>query len=117
MPYKFLKQLGVEIKKQVYRLSNWSEYNDALRRRGSIDTYIDPGIVLKWHEIRHYDGTGSTVDYSDFAIITCHEIRMVYKLPLRQTQGLINSILNQSGLPYQLSRLLHLISQINHTWY
>ena len=35
----------------------------------------------------------STTDlYSDAAIIICHELRKVLKLPLRQTQGFIDSI-------------------------
>ena len=46
---------------------------------------------------RVYDGTGTPIWYSDFAIITCHEIRQVYHLPLRQTQGFINSLFYTTG--------------------
>lgn len=100
MPYKFLHEKGIEIKKQVYRVSNWSEYNKALIMRGRIDTYINPNVISKWYENgRIYDGTGSTNEYTDFAIIICHELRMVYKLPLRQAQGFIDSIFEQMGLP------------------
>tara|TARA_B110000259_G_C13677512_1_gene266923 strand:+ start:56 stop:316 length:261 start_codon:yes stop_codon:yes gene_type:complete len=85
MPIKFLQKKGIEIRKQIYRVANWSEYNQSLVKRGRIDTYINPDVVFKWYEsIRVYDGTGSTNQYTNFAIITCHEIRMVYKLPLRQ---------------------------------
>ena len=87
MPNKFLQKQGIEIRKQIYRVANWSEYNQSLVKRGRIDTYINPDVVFKWYEsIRVYDGTGSTNQYADFAIITCHEIRMVYKLPIRQAQ-------------------------------
>jgi len=71
-----------------------------LIQRGRIDTYVNPNVVPEWYEaVRTYDGTGSTKEYTDFAIITCHELRMVYKLPLRQAQGFIDSIFEQLGLP------------------
>lgn len=95
-----MQQKGIEIKKQIYRIANWPEYNKALVQRGRIDTYVNPDVVPKWYEdVRTYDGTGSTKEYTDFAIITCHELRMVYKLPLRQAQGFIDSIFEQLGLP------------------
>ena len=95
-----MQQKGIEIKKQVYRIANWPEYNKALVQRGRIDTYVNPDVVPMWYEnVRTYDGTGSTKEYMDFAIITCHELRMVYKLPLRQAQGFIDSIFEQLGLP------------------
>ena len=50
-------------------------------------------MINNWtYQERIYDGTGSTKDYTDAAIIACHEIRQVYKLPLRQTEGFINSL-------------------------
>lgn len=45
-----------------------------------------------------YDGTGAPRIYTDFAIVTCHEIRLVYRLPLRQCQGFINSLFSSMGL-------------------
>ena len=36
--------------------------------------------------------------YSDFEIYTYHEIRLVYRLPLRQTQGFIDSLFRQMGI-------------------
>jgi hypothetical protein len=100
VPNKFLQKKGIEIRKQIYRVANWTEYNQALVQRGRIDTYVNPDVIFKWYEsIRDYDGTGSTNLYTDFAIVTCHEIRMVYKLPLRQAQGFIDSIFEQLALP------------------
>jgi hypothetical protein len=56
--------------------------------------------VAQWYEKdRVYDGTGTPKRFTDFAIITCHEIRQVYRLPLRQTQGFINSLFRLMGLP------------------
>ena len=50
-------------------------------------------IIEQWYEVnRIYDGTGTPNLYSDMAILTVHEIRQVFKLPLRQCEGFINSI-------------------------
>lgn len=37
--------------------------------------------------------------YTDFAIITCHEIRLVYKLLLRQCQGFIDFLFQLMKIP------------------
>ena len=100
MPNKYAKKKGWDIPKQKYKLRNWSEYNEALRRRGDITIWLSADAVAQWYEQdRVYDGTGSPRRFTDFAIITCHEIRQVYRLPLRQTQGFINSLFRLMGLP------------------
>ena len=65
----------------------------ALRNRGDIEVWLSDEAIEQWYEKdRVYDGTGSPKKFSDFAIITCHEIRQVFRLPLRQCQGFINSL-------------------------
>ena len=85
--------------KQKYKLTNWPEYNQSLKRRGSIDVWLSEEAISMWHVAdRVYDGTGAPKLYSDFAIITCHEMRQVYRLPLRQCQGFINSLFRIMGI-------------------
>jgi hypothetical protein len=49
--------------------------------------------LIEWYEKdRIYDGTGPPNLYNDMAILTVHEIRQVFKLPLRQCEGLVNSL-------------------------
>ena len=99
MPNKYPEKKGWYVPKQKYKLSNWPEYNESLRRRGSIDVWLSPDAISQWYEKdRVYDGTGAPKRYSDFAIYTCHEIRLVYRLPLRQTQGFIDSLFRQMGI-------------------
>lgn len=43
MPNKYAEKKGWNVPKQKYRLSNWSEYSDALRRRGEIDVWLSGG--------------------------------------------------------------------------
>ena len=93
MPNKYAKKKGWDVPKQKYKLRNWSEYNEALRRRGEIDVWLSEEAISLWYaKERVYDGTGAPKRFSDFAIITCHEIHQVYRLPLRQTEGFINSL-------------------------
>ena len=75
-------------------------YNEALRNRGNIIVWLSDAAIFQWYEKdRVYGGTGTPKRYSDFAIITCHEIRQVFKLPLRQTQGFIDSLFKIMRLP------------------
>lgn len=75
----------------IYRLDNWSQYNRALVQRGSLSVWISEDAIESWR----YDGPplwGTDPTYSDFAIETCLRLRLVYSLPLRQTQGFIESL-------------------------
>jgi len=99
MPNKFLNRKGISIKKQKYRITNWPEYNEALKRRGDIEVWLSQDVIDNWyHKDQNYDGTGAPEFYTDLAIITCHEIRKVFRLPLRQCEGFINSLFRIKGL-------------------
>jgi len=102
VPNKYPEKKGWFVPKQKYKVSNWSEYNQALRLRGDIEIWISDDAIANWYEKeRVYDGSGTPKKYTDFAILVCHEIRQVYKLPLRQCQGFINSIFRIQKLPIQ----------------
>ncbi len=93
MPNKYPEKKDWEIPKQKYKINNWYDYNQALRQRGNIDVWLSQEAIDTWYEAeRIYDGTGAPRTFTDFAIITCHEIRQVFKLPLRQCQGFIDSL-------------------------
>ena len=93
MPKKYPDKKGWKVPKQKYHVTNWSAYNNALRRRGSIDLWMTEDAINQWYEKDIVNiGTGAPTKFSDLAIIVCHEIRLLYKLPLRQCEGFINSI-------------------------
>jgi len=80
MPNKYPLKKGWKVPKQKYKVSNWSDYNDALRNRGAIEIWISDEVVDAWYEQdRVYNGTGAPKTFSDFAIIICHEIRQVFR--------------------------------------
>lgn len=100
MPNKYPVKKGWKVPKQKYKLKNWSAYNQALRLRGNITMWLSEEAIAQWYvKDRIYDGTGTPPLYTDFAIITCHEIRQVFKQPLRQTEGFINSLFQLMGIP------------------
>lgn len=67
---------------------------------GNITVWLSDEAISQWYEIdRVYDGTGAPRLYTDFAIVTSHEIRLVYKLPLRQCQGFIDSLFQLMHIP------------------
>lgn len=100
MPNKYPEKKGWKVAKQKFKVTNWSEYTESLRQRGNITVWLSDAAISQWYETdRVYDGTGAPRLYTDFAIITCHEIRLVYKLPLRQCQGFIYSLFQLMDIP------------------
>jgi hypothetical protein len=54
---------------------------------------LSSDAIEPWYEKeRVYDGTGAPQLYTDLAVLTVHEIRQVFKLPLRQCEGFVNSL-------------------------
>lgn len=98
MPYKYNESRRHHFKKHTYRQTNYAEYNQRLRDRGRIDIWLSDDIIESWQtEQRTYYGTGSSPKYPDSTLMACHYLRLVFKQPLRQTQGFINSLLKEMG--------------------
>ncbi|WHA07698.1 transposase (plasmid) [Candidatus Megaera polyxenophila] len=82
-----------------FKVKNWPKYNDSLRRRGRIDFMISENLCDGWHEDNHSNRkTGRQKTYSDQAIIQVLQIRCLFGLKLRQTQGFLDCIFQMCGL-------------------
>src|SRR6056297_2747632 len=80
-----------------YRTTNWSSYNASLRKRVSLLIWVDKDMT--WHAPR--DGQpGRLPVFSDAAIQFCLSIKILFKLPLRQTAGMVASLLKLAGLDW-----------------
>jgi len=80
-----------------YKTRNWSSYNESLRRRGSLSIWFDPDMV--W--VPPPSGKrGRRHSFSDAAIQTCLTIKVLFGLPLRQTTGFVESLLQLVGLDW-----------------
>ena len=80
-----------------YRTTNWSSYNDALRKRGSLLIWLDKEMT--WHA-PHEGRPGRPPVFSNAAIQFCLSIKVLFKLPLRQTAGMVASLLRLAGLDW-----------------
>lgn len=91
MPHKFNAGRRDNIPKQKHRVTNWAEYNEGLRRRGDLTVWISEDALVLWVAPRRTT-RGGQPRYSDLAIELCLTLGLVFKQPLRQTQGLMRSI-------------------------
>lgn len=69
---------------------NWSEYNKKLVKRGNINFWISEDVAQWWH-VKNSGGRGRPPVYTDKAIETCLTISYLFKMPLRMTEGFLNS--------------------------
>ena len=97
MPHKFNADRRHKIAKQKYRVSNWAAYNESLRQRGDLTIWVSGEVSCLWSASRRIS-RGGQPKYSDLAIRLCLSLRVVYALPLRQTQGLMRSVAALMGL-------------------
>ena len=79
------------------RARNWPEYNQNLIQRGSLMLWIDENTLKNWHQLRQNKVTGRSCAYTDQAILTSLIIKQVYRLSLRATQGLLQSLAKLLG--------------------
>jgi IS5 family transposase len=84
--------------KQQYRLRNWSQYNKALVRRGSLTLWVSEDILAEWRDRRRTGRRGTPRTYSDTAILCMATLAEVYRLPLRATEGLLRSVTGLLGV-------------------
>ncbi|WP_275540472.1 transposase [Rhizobium tubonense] len=72
-------------------MTNWARYNESLRQRGDLTVWVSDDALCLWSASRRIS-RGGQPKYSDLAITLCLTLRLVYGLPLRQTQGLMRSL-------------------------
>ncbi len=97
MPFKANADRRHHIPKQRHRVTNWAEYDAALRQRGSLTIWFTDAAIAAWRA-EPRTTPGGQPHYSALAITTALTLRAVFRLALRQTEGLIGSILRLLGL-------------------
>lgn len=97
MPYKANADRRHRIPKQRHRVANWPSYEAGLRARGSLTVWFTEEAIEAW-SAEPRTGRGGQPRYSVLAITTALTLRAVFRLALRQTEGLIASIIGLLGL-------------------
>lgn len=79
------------------RTTNWSNYNASLRKRGSMLIWVDADMTQRAPR----DGRPARPPvFSDAAIQFCLSIKILFKLPLRQTAGMVSCLPKLAGLDW-----------------
>src|ERR1700676_2576413 len=94
MPHKHNADRRHRIPKMAFKVRNWPEYEAGLRRRGSLTLWIEDGALNDWQTL----GPGGQARYTDDAIQTTLMVRMAFRLALRQTEGLMASVITLMDL-------------------
>jgi hypothetical protein len=82
---------------KIYHVKNWPAYNQALKQRGSLNVWIGKKALAGWQATPA--GTpGAPRIYADTAIETALTIRKLFRLPLRQTEGFLQSLVERLSL-------------------
>src|SRR3712207_1433875 len=97
MPYKANEARRHKIPRARYRVTNWPEYDRALQRRGSLTVWVTPEALAAWHPPKTGRRGRSRAD-SDLAIATGHLLRLAFRRPWRQTEGLLRSLATLLGV-------------------
>src|SRR4051795_2159978 len=97
MPFKANAARRHRIPKQRRRITNWAEYDAALRQRGSLTVWFTEDAIAAWHA-EPRTTPGGQPHYSGLAITTALTLKAVFRLALRQTEGLIGSVIRLLGL-------------------
>ena len=80
-----------------YRTTNWSNDNKSLRKRGSLLVWFDRDMT--WVAER-CGKRGRPETFSDAAIQFCLSVKVLFDLPLRQTSGMLTSLLKMAELDW-----------------
>ena len=78
--------------KKRYRVGNWPAYERGLRARGDVTVWFAEEALSTWTP-PPTRRRGVQQRYSDPAILTALTLRMLFHLPLRQTEGFVASLL------------------------
>ena len=95
MPYKHNEPRRHKIPKARYKVSNWREYDQALRQRGSLTVWVTPEALEAWAPEKT-GRRGRPTSYSDIVIETAVMLRLAMGKPWRQTEGMLRSIMRAS---------------------
>ena len=88
---RYPKRSQYRYAKSRYRVRNWAEYEAGLRSRGDLTIWLADDALDAWRAVPNGKPGGQRM-YADIAIEAALTIRMVFHLPLRQTEGFLRSV-------------------------
>ncbi|MCA3643354.1 MAG: transposase [Methylobacterium sp.] len=92
MPFKFHESRRRHIPKARHRVRNWAAYDRGLVGRGDVRVWLSDGAIAGWRAACRTTPGGQR-RFSNLAIETTLILGAVMRLPLRQTEGLVRSLM------------------------
>ena len=83
--------------KTKYRVTNWSEYDRALVRRGDLTIWFTPAALRAWTPLPTGQ-RGGQPRYSDPCIELGLTLKLLLRLPWRSVEGLLRSLIMLAGI-------------------
>ena len=83
--------------KKRYKLTNWRSYEQSLVNRGDLTLWLSEEVIDSWNQAPR-QLMGRPRIYSDIEIETALTLRLLFKLPLRQTEGFLRSLIKLMNL-------------------
>ena len=80
-----------------YRVGNWSAYEQALVQRGDVTLWLSADATDAWRPSPS-GRPGAPKTFSDCAIETALTLRLVFRVPVRQAEGFLRSVLSLMGV-------------------
>ena len=97
MPFKLNQHRRRRIPNQTHKLTDWRAHDASLRQRGSLTAWFADDAIEGWRAGPRTTRGGQPW-CSSLAILTALTPRAVFRLALRQTEGLIGSVIGLLGL-------------------
>jgi hypothetical protein len=116
---KYPKRSQYKYAKTPYRIRNWPEYEEGLRRRGDLTIWLSDDAIKSWRAPTSGRPGGQRI-YTNIAIEAALTIRVVFHLPLRQTEGFLRSLADKLEVEIPipdhttLSRRLRMLGEISY---
>ena len=104
-----MKNPGTGKKKVFYKVTNWKDYNQAIKRRGSLTVWLSEDLEENWL-------APSTIESKRGRPFVCLQtcinlilmLRHLFKLALRQVVGFVESLFTLLGKLLQTPEFSHL---------
>ena len=101
--------------KAKYKVTNWREYNQSLKKRRSLTIWLEEGFEETWYAFAaEVKKRGRPFIYSDACMKLLATLRHIFKLAPRQLEGFVFSLFELMGVELKVpefSRLSRRLSE------
>lgn len=98
--------------KKKHKVTNWKEYNQALKQRGSLTFWLEEGFEKDWYSSSTPKKRGRPFTYSESCIKILATLRYVFKKALRQLEGFVSSLFEMAGITLKVPEFSRLSRRV-----